>query len=80
MTNEVSESYLAALFQFLMHLLGGHVHIDNEVWRQELTDADVFDLIVVLHTCEWKAALNTRLCTFENVMSMTNWYLHSFLM
>lgn len=43
--------YLAALFQLLLHLVSWQVDIDGEVWRQELTDANAFDLIVVLHTC-----------------------------
>lgn len=42
--------YLSALFQPLLHLLCWHVDVDVEVWRQELTDANVSDLIVVLHT------------------------------
>lgn len=46
-----SHCYLAALLQLLLHLLSRLVHVDDEVWRQELTDADVLDLVVVLHTC-----------------------------
>lgn len=42
--------YLSALFQPLLHLLRWHFNIDGEVRRQELTDANVSDLIIVLHT------------------------------
>lgn len=41
--------YLSALFQPLLHLLRRHVDIDGEVRRQELTDANVSDLVIVLH-------------------------------
>lgn len=44
--------YLAALFQLLLHLLNWQVDIDGEVWRQELADANAFDLVIVLHTCK----------------------------
>lgn len=44
--------YLAALLQLLLHLLGCQVDVDDEMRRQELADADAFDLIVVLHTCK----------------------------
>lgn len=44
--------YLGALLQLLLHLLSWQVHVDDEVRRQELTDANVFDLVVVLHTCK----------------------------
>lgn len=43
---------LAALLQLLLHLLSWEVDVDGEVGGQEFTDADAFDLIVVLHTCE----------------------------
>lgn len=43
--------YLPALFQSLLHLLSWQVDIDGYVRRQELTDANVFDLIIMLHTC-----------------------------
>lgn len=42
--------YLSALFQPLLHLLRWYVNIDGEVRRQELTDANVSNLIIVLHT------------------------------
>lgn len=51
-SERVSSIYLAALFQLLLHLLGWHVHVDDEVRRQELADANVLHLVVVLHTCE----------------------------
>lgn len=44
-------SHLAALLQLLLHLVSGHVHIDDEVRRQELAEADAFDLVVVVHAC-----------------------------
>lgn len=55
-----ASAHLAALFQFLLHLLSWQVHIDGEVWRQELTDADVFNLIVVLHACKPQSRENTE--------------------
>lgn len=46
-----SELYLSTLFELLLNLLCWLVDVYDEVRREKLADADVFDLIVVLHTC-----------------------------
>lgn len=58
--------YLAALLQLLLHLLGRLVDVDGQVRRQELADADAFDLVVVLHACERRkdASFNRRRLLF----------------
>lgn len=60
--------YLAALFQPLLHLLSWQVDVDGYVWRQELTDANVFDLIVMLHTC--RAQLVSEVWKYEQLSFM----------
>lgn len=57
--------YLAALFQLLLHLLSWQVDVDGEVWSQELTDANAFDLVIVLHTCKPR---NTCLINVQDVV------------
>lgn len=48
---ESLDQYLPALLELLLHLLCWLVDVQHKVRREELTDADGFDLIVVIHTC-----------------------------
>lgn len=72
--------YLSALLQLLLHLLGWQVYVDGEVWRQELADANAFDLVVVLHACEPKdVRLRNAYCAFHKshtfYVILSNWIL-----
>lgn len=64
--------YLAALFQLLLHLLSWQVYIDDQVWGQELTDANALYFFVVLHTCKPHNIFFLELCNVWTVCNTSN--------